>query len=274
MTDRGFKIAALGEVAIRCADFDVMTAFYRDILGLSVLAKREPGIMFFEISQGHAGHTCVLALFDGAAFDGSPIQGAGDAVRSTLHHVALTISAEELDATRSWLDAHGIAWKNQHFDWIGWTGVFVKDPEGNTVELVAATAPSEVRLLKVALAARQNAYAPYSKFLVGAAIRTPSGIFGGCNVENAAYPQGTCAEAGALAAMAMTGERTVLEVLVVADSEEPVTPCGGCRQKLAEFAAPDTPILLADLGGVRQRTQMGTLFPSSFHSGHILGELP
>ena len=82
---------------------------------------------------------------------------------------------------------------------------------------------------------RENAHAPYSGFKVGAAVRTVSGrIFGGCNVENVAYPEGTCAEAGAIAAMVAAGETELSEVYVVSGGEKPVSPCGGCRQKLAE----------------------------------------
>ena len=104
-------------------------------------------------------------------------------------------------------------------------------------------------LLDTALRVRANAHAPYSGFKVGAAIRCPDGrVFAGCNVENVAYPEGTCAEAGAIAAMVAAGAREIAEVLVVADSDPPVTPCGGCRQKLAEFAAPQVPVILAGLG--------------------------
>ncbi len=102
-------------------------------------------------------------------------------------------------------------------------------------------------LLKAALAARANAHAPYSGFKVGAAIRCPDGsVFAGCNVENVAYPQGTCAEAGAIAAMVAAGQRTIAEVLVVATGPQTIAPCGGCRQKLAEFAAE------RDAGGPRR----------------------
>ena len=93
-------------------------------------------------------------------------------------------------------------------------------------------------LKDAALAVRKNAHAPYSNFLVGAALRTPAGnVYVGCNVENVAYPEGTCAEAGAIAAMVAAGERELAEVYVVADSPAPVPPCGGCRQKLKEFGA-------------------------------------
>ena len=98
-------------------------------------------------------------------------------------------------------------------------------------------------LLDAARRVRENAYAPYSHFKVGAAIRSASGaIYTGCNVENVAYPEGTCAEAGAIAAMVAAGETELTEVLVIADSPVPVSPCGGCRQKLAEFGRHDAPV--------------------------------
>ena len=127
-------------------------------------------------------------------------------------------------------------------------------------------------LFDVALRARANAYVPYSGFRVGAAIRCPDGsVHAGCNVENVAYPQGTCAEAGAIAAMVASGRTSIAEVLVVADGPELVTPCGGCRQKLAEFAGADVPVILADLGGERARTTIGALLPGAFGPGHLSG---
>ena len=127
-------------------------------------------------------------------------------------------------------------------------------------------------LLEAALRARANAHAPYSGFKVGAAVRCPDGsVHAGCNVENAAYPEGTCAEAGAIAAMVAAGRTAIVEVLVVADAPEPVTPCGGCRQKLAEFAAPETPVILAGPEGERARTTVGALLPGAFGVGHMAG---
>jgi cytidine deaminase len=125
-------------------------------------------------------------------------------------------------------------------------------------------------LRDAAFAVRENAYAPYSKFKVGAALRTEDGaVYSGCNVENVAYPEGTCAEAGAIAAMAAAGERVVTEVYVVADSPSPVPPCGGCRQKLAEFAARDVPVTLATTGGAEFKTTVGDLLPGAFDAGHM-----
>ena len=120
-------------------------------------------------------------------------------------------------------------------------------------------------LMNAARDVRERAYAPYSKFKVGAAVRGASGqIYAGCNVENVAYPEGTCAEAGAIALMVASGETELVEVAVIADSPSPVPPCGGCRQKLAEFATPDTPVTLATMEGGLLRTTVGDLLPGAF----------
>lgn len=125
-------------------------------------------------------------------------------------------------------------------------------------------------LVKAARAVRENAYAPYSKFKVGAAIKTPSGaVFTGCNVENVAYPEGTCAEAGAIAAMIAAGEVQIAEIAVIADSPKPVSPCGGCRQKIAEFAAADVNVTLATTDGETVQTTVGALLPGSFDADYM-----
>lgn len=125
-------------------------------------------------------------------------------------------------------------------------------------------------LRDAALNVQKNAHAPYSKFHVGAALRTASGkIFTGCNVENVAYPEGTCAEAGAIAAMVAAGEREIAEVYVVAGGPIPVTPCGGCRQKLAEFGGAAVPVTMATESGVEQTTTIGALLPGAFGTGHM-----
>lgn len=121
-------------------------------------------------------------------------------------------------------------------------------------------------LIAAAVGARANAYAPYSRFLVGAAVRDEAGrIHAGCNVENAAYPQGTCAEAGAIAAMVLAGGRRIVETAVAGAGEGLVTPCGGCRQKLREFAGGDLMISICDEKGTVRRTfTLDELLPSSF----------
>ncbi|MGD0184834.1 MAG: cytidine deaminase [Roseiarcus sp.] len=125
-------------------------------------------------------------------------------------------------------------------------------------------------LFAAAKAAQAQAYAPYSRFKVGAAVLTPSGaIFSGCNVENAAYPQGACAEAGAIGAMALAGERRIAEILVVGDGEGLCTPCGGCRQRIREFADASTRVHVAGPQGVRATFTLEELLPHSFGPDHL-----
>ena len=125
-------------------------------------------------------------------------------------------------------------------------------------------------LFAAAKAAQARAYAPYSKFLVGAAIRAESGaIYSGCNVENAAYPQGACAEANAIGAMALAGERRIAEILVVGDGDGLCTPCGGCRQRIREFADEATVVHVAGPEGVRASFRLTALLPDSFGPGHL-----
>ena len=120
-------------------------------------------------------------------------------------------------------------------------------------------------LIEAAAEVRERAYAPYSRFKVGAAIRAQSGkVYVGVNVENAAYPQGTCAEAGAIAAMIAGGDTRIGEVAVIADAPRPVPPCGGCRQKLAEFAEGEVKVTLATMRGATQETTVGDLLPGAF----------
>ena len=125
-------------------------------------------------------------------------------------------------------------------------------------------------LFEAAQKAQANAYAPYSRFKVGAALRTPGGaIFSGANVENAAYPQGQCAEASAIAAMASAGERRIAEILVIGDGEALVTPCGGCRQRIREFASDATIVHIAGPNSVRASFTLGELLPYSFGPSHL-----
>jgi cytidine deaminase len=127
-----------------------------------------------------------------------------------------------------------------------------------------------MELKQAAQTVRENAYAPYSNFKVGAALRAENGvIYVGCNVENVAYPEGTCAEAGAIAALIASGATRIVEAYVIADSPDPVPPCGGCRQKLSEFAARDVPVTLATTDGSEFRTTVGDLLPGAFDAGHM-----
>jgi cytidine deaminase len=123
-------------------------------------------------------------------------------------------------------------------------------------------------LFAAAAAARRNAHAPYSQFPVGAAVLTPDGaIHAGCNVENAAYPMGQCAEATAIGAMVTAGGRRIAAILVIGGREGDgllCSPCGGCRQRIREFAPPDAPIHICGPEGLRKTVTLGALLPDSF----------
>lgn len=139
-----FKIAGLGEIAIRCADIDAMATFYGNVLGLPILSdtRNSAGIIFFQLQSGLHGHTSVLALFRHDAgradlhpqSDTAPETGAN----SSLHHIALSLPLAEQEKAIAHFNAIGRVYNLQVFDWIGWRGLFTQDPEGNTVELVAA----------------------------------------------------------------------------------------------------------------------------------------
>ncbi len=125
-------------------------------------------------------------------------------------------------------------------------------------------------LLAAARAVQTSAHVPYSRYPVGAAIRTPTGeVFVGCNVENAAYPEGMCAEAGAIAAMVAAGHREIAVIVTVADGDGLATPCGGCRQKIREFATADTRIHAAGPAGIGASYGVHDLLPDSFGPGHL-----
>jgi cytidine deaminase len=120
-------------------------------------------------------------------------------------------------------------------------------------------------LFWAAAGVRKNAYVPYSGFAVGAALRSGSGeIYVGTNVENAAYPVGTCAEAGAIAAMVAAGETLIAEMLVMGDGVALVTPCGACRQRIRELASGDAKIHVAGPSGVRATFTLESLLPEAF----------
>ena len=124
---------------------------------------------------------------------------------------------------------------------------------------------SAEQLLRAAEAVMRTAHVPYSRFPVGAALRGSDGrVYAGSNVENASYPQGQCAETSAIGALVAAGQTEITEVAVVAEQADICPPCGGCRQRLAELASPDTPVHLGRPGGPRQTTTVGELLPLAF----------
>lgn len=123
------------------------------------------------------------------------------------------------------------------------------------------------------LAARQamaRAHAPYSRFPVGASMRTSDGrVFSGANIENVSFPEGWCAETTMLSHFVMAGGGDIAEICVVAERMDRITPCGGCRQRLAEFAAPDTRLYLCDQTGIVEETTMAAILPRAFDTENI-----
>jgi len=123
----------------------------------------------------------------------------------------------------------------------------------------------EARLLAAARAVRRNAYAPYSRFRVGAAVRDEAGrVHVGCNVENASYGLTVCAERNAVGAAVAAGARAIRAIAVASAARPPASPCGACRQVLAELGEADTPVLLAGPRGAPKQTTLGALLPRAF----------
>jgi len=126
------------------------------------------------------------------------------------------------------------------------------------------------KLFSAAISARNNAYAPYSKFKVGAAIYADDmQIYKGCNVENISYPCGTCAEAGAISAMISHGAKKILEIMIIADSQTMILPCGACLQRIAEFADNETLIHLSNLKGLQKSFYLQELLPHCFNAEEL-----
>lgn len=126
------------------------------------------------------------------------------------------------------------------------------------------------KIIAAAKQARTRAYAPYSRFKVGAAILADDGkIYAGGNVENAAYPNGVCAETSAISAMVLGGGRQIREIAVVAGGPKLVTPCGGCRQRIAEFADPETPVHVCGPDGLKTTFTIAELLPASFDKRNL-----
>ncbi len=125
-------------------------------------------------------------------------------------------------------------------------------------------------LVQAARSVREHAHAPYSRFAVGAALLDEQGrIHAGCNVENAAYPVSQCAEASALGVLVSAGGRRVWAAAVVGVAAQPVTPCGACRQRLAELGDAAMPLWVADLAAVQARYTLGELLPARFGAGQL-----
>jgi cytidine deaminase len=128
----------------------------------------------------------------------------------------------------------------------------------------------DTRLLEAARRAMGHAHAPYSRYRVGAAILAEDGtVYAGCNVENASYPEGWCAETSAIGAMVTNGGGKIREIAVIGEGADLTTPCGGCRQRIAEFAGPNTPVHICGPEGLRRTFKLVELLPASFGKDHL-----
>jgi cytidine deaminase len=130
--------------------------------------------------------------------------------------------------------------------------------------------PDLAALLRAAAKAREHAWAPYSNFAVGAAVWAGGSIYAGCNVENSAYPLSVCAERNAIAAAVVAGHQRIEALAIVGGSDRPAAPCGGCRQVMAEFSAPETKVLYyAAVSGSSVETTVAALLPESFGASDL-----
>ena len=130
---------------------------------------------------------------------------------------------------------------------------------------------TETNYINAVKKAMDKAYAPYSNYPVGALIVTENGqTFAGCNVENASYPEGNCAETAAIAAMVMAGHQRIQKIYIISQDDQGATPCGGCRQRIREFADNNTPVILCSPSGVQQRLALGELLPHAFGPEFLL----
>ena len=129
---------------------------------------------------------------------------------------------------------------------------------------------NEENYIKATKEAMSKAYVPYSNYPVGALIVTKNGnTYSGCNVENASYPLGNCAEAAAIASMVLAGEKYIRMIYVMTKNDEGGIPCGGCRQRIREFSDENTQIMMCSPDGVQQRINLSELLPNSFGPEHL-----
>ena len=129
---------------------------------------------------------------------------------------------------------------------------------------------SEESHIEVTKDAMSKAYVPYSNYPVGALIITDKGnLYSGCNVENASYPLGNCAEASAIASMVMGGEKKINKIYVMTKNDEGGIPCGGCRQRIREFSDSKTQIIMCSPDGIQNRMNLSELLPHSFGPEHL-----
>jgi len=219
---------------VEVEDAETLRAALEEALGTLVVVDKQRRLLLWEGVRIHLDTVKGLGSFlelEGVAPEGSDLSGEHD-------RVAQLSEALGLDDSRIVADSYS--------------------------DRVLAAEGSE-ELIAAARAALERAYAPYSRFRVGVALRAPDGsVHVGANVENAAYPLGNCAEASAIGALIAAGRSKIVEAAVIGDGEEPCVPCGGCRQRLRELMPLDAPVHLGAAGGARSTMTLGELLPRSF----------
>ncbi len=213
--------------------------------------------------------------------DAETLREALDAAYGTLVEVTkrrrlllwdgVRIHLDEVEGLGSYLELEGVAELDSDLTVERAKVERLRQELGIDDENLVATSYSDLllnapdQLMRAADEVMKTAYAPYSKFRVGAALRAPDGgIYVGANVENASYPEGQCAETSAIGALIAAGQTRIAEIAVTAERMDICPPCGGCRQRLAEFASADTPVHLGRPGGPRETTTIGELLPLAF----------
>jgi homotetrameric cytidine deaminase len=272
---RALALGASDEGVLRQRD-----TYFAVARGRLKLREQEPGgaqLIAYERPDEAAARTSAYRLADVA--DPQATREALDAALGTLVVVVkrrrlllwedVRIHLDEVDGLGSFVELEGVAAADSDLSAERervarlTAELALGEPSGASYSDLLRDGPQT--LLKAAERAMRHAHAPYSRFPVGAALRTPSGaVHVGANVENAAYPQGQCAEASAIGALVAAGEGEIAAVAVVAERLEFCPPCGGCRQRLSEFARADTPVYLGRPGGSLRTTTVGELLPLAF----------
>jgi homotetrameric cytidine deaminase len=277
---RALALGASDEGILRQRD-----TYFARARGRLKLREQEPGeaqLIAYERPDGTEARTSRYHL--AAVPDPADLRAALDAVLGTLvvvdkrRHLLLyenvRIHLDEVEGLGSFVELEGVASEGSDLtrerelvDRLAADLELHDRVAGSYSDLLIAGPQA---LLEAADAVMRHAYAGYSDFRVGAALRTPSGaVHVGANVENAAYPQGQCAEASAIGAMVAAGDREIAAIAVVAEKLDVCPPCGGCRQRLSEFAAASTPVYLGRPGGPLEVTTVGELLPLAFDEGAL-----
>jgi homotetrameric cytidine deaminase len=246
----------------RADSTDARTSTYRRV----PVADAAPLLEALDSAYGTLGTVTKrrrVLLWDGVRIHLDEVEGLGSFIElEAVAEVGSDLSAEHEKVERLRAEL-GI--EDDNLIATSYSDLILGAAGGKAHAAAGSTVGAADQLMRAADAVMRTAYAPYSQFRVGVALRAPDGsVYVGSNVENASYPQGQCAETSAIGALIAAGHTLIAEVAVTAERMDICPPCGGCRQRLAEFAAPDTPVHLGRPGGPRMTTTVGELLPLAF----------